>query len=187
MHARVISDMHSNGLLSLLAGSLVRRTFLSRALVLLSVVVLIAACGMQRKRDNLKNCKFTFEDVAFETLGLTEIKFRLKMGLENPNEEEVVLDRMDFEVLAENREIARGQQKDGTVIGPNEKKPVEISFTTSPLKLGAGLLSTITTLGRADWRVKGTAYVDFLLKEVAVPFDLPLAAKAGQPEPAPAR
>ncbi len=181
--------MHSSGLFSFLARSIIQRTFLSRMLLVLGVAVLTATCGMQRKRDNLKNCKFTFEDVTFETLGLTEIKFRLKMGLENPNDEEVVLDRMDFEVLAQNREIAKGQQKDGTVIGPNEKKPVEISFTTSPMKLGAGLLSTITTLGKADWRVKGTAYVDFLLKEVAVPFDLPLAGKKQEPEaePAPAQ
>lgn len=168
------------------ARCLFRRTHFSRLLVFAAVVVLTASCGMQRKRDNLKNCKFTFEDVAFETLGFTEIKFRLKLGVENPNEEEVVLDRMDFEVLAEQKEIARGQQKDGTVIGAGEKKPVEISFVTSPMKLGAGLLATVTTLGKADWRVKGTAYVDFLLKEVPIPFDLPLKGKNSTPGTEPA-
>lgn len=175
--------MRSAGLFAFLSRIIVRRTFLARLLLALGVVVLTASCGMQRKRDNLKNCKFTFEDVTFETLGLTEIKFRLKLGLENPNEEEVVLDRMDFEVLAEKREIAKGQQKDGTVIGPKEKKPIEIAFATSPMKLGAGLLTTITTLGKADWRVKGTAYVDILLTEMSVPFDLPLAGKKGEGEP----
>jgi LEA14-like dessication related protein len=174
--------MHSARFSRVPARTILPRAFFSRMLLVLGVGVLVAACGMQRKRDNLKNCKFTFEDVTFETIGLTEIKFRLKMGLENPNEEEVVLDRMDFEVVAENREIARGQQKDGTAIGPGEKKPVEISFVTSPMKLGAGLLSTVTTLGKADWRVKGIAYVDFVLKEVAVPFDLPLAGKKEEPD-----
>lgn len=164
------------------ARFLVRHSVLARLLVIFAVLVLTASCGMQRKRDNLKNCKFTFEDVAFETLGFTEIKFRLKLGVENPNEEEVVLDRMDFEVLAEQKEIARGQQKDGTVIGAGEKKPVEIAFVTSPMKLGSGLLATLTTLGKADWRVKGTAYVDFLLKEIPVPFDVPLKGSKASEE-----
>lgn len=164
------------------AAFTVRRTFLSHLLLALAVLVLTAECGMQRRRDNIKNCKFTFEDVTFESVGLTEIKFRLKLGIENPNEEEVVLDRMDFEVLAENKEIARGQQQSNMTIAPSEKKPVEISFVTSPMKLGAGLLSTVTTLGKADWRVRGIAYVDFLVNEFQVPFDLHLAG-AGKPNP----
>ena len=66
--------------------------------IALGMVTVTTDCAFQRMRENLKNCEFDLDSVSIKSLSFTSIELALDVGIKNPNAEQVILDKLVFDL-----------------------------------------------------------------------------------------
>ncbi|MBU45629.1 MAG: hypothetical protein CMN76_20645 [Spirochaetaceae bacterium] len=148
-----------------------RARFLMTAIVSVMMLSVATDCAFQRMRENLKNCEFDLDSVSVKSLSFTSVELAVDVGIKNPNAEQVILDKLVFDLYSSDRKLGSGKHNETAVIPPSERKVVTIDFKTSLSEIGMGLLSTLKS-GQATYRMEGTAYLSTFLGEVPVPFSI---------------
>ncbi len=139
--------------------------------IALGMVTVTTDCAFQRMRENLKNCEFDLDSVSIKSLSFTSIELALDVGIKNPNAEQVILDKLVFDLYGSDRKLGSGKHNETAVIPPSERKVVTIDFQTSLSEVGMGLLQNLRS-GQATYRMEGTAYLKTFLGELPVPFSI---------------
>ena len=142
------------------------------ALVSVFAAQLIVACNFIQSRENLQNCKFTFEGLEVQNYSLSRLDLRVKVGVENPNASEVVVDRLDFKLFISDREVADGKRDTKDTIPAGEKQIIDLDVSTTPGKLGMTALSALVALGDVDYRLEGTVHLDTIVGSIPYPIEL---------------
>ncbi|HBS05105.1 MAG TPA: hypothetical protein DEA96_09080 [Leptospiraceae bacterium] len=148
-----------------------------KAKILLSILLAVGMvsvttdCAFQRMRENLKNCEFDLDSVSVKSLSFTKIELALDVGIKNPNAEQVILDKLVFDLYGSDRKLGSGKHNETAVIPPSERKVVTIDFSTSLSEVGMGLLQNLRS-GQAKYRMEGTAYLKTFFGELPVPFSI---------------
>ena len=129
------------------------------------------SCAIRQARENLRNCEFDLEGLQLLGYSLSAVQLQVNVGIRNPNESEVVLDRMDFKVFAEGDEIGTGQNEGRTEIAPGQRAVVPLRVNATLGALGTALFRSLRG-GAIQLRVEGTAYIETILGELPVPFTI---------------
>ncbi|MEQ8350970.1 MAG: LEA type 2 family protein [Leptospiraceae bacterium] len=140
-------------------------------LISMFVVSATTDCAFQRMRENLKNCEFDLDSVSIKSMSFTSVELAVDVGIENPNSEQVILDKLVFDLYGGDRKLGSGKHNETAVIPPSERKVVSIDFSASLSEVGMGLLQNLKS-GQATYRMEGTAYLKTFLGEVPIPFSI---------------
>ena len=143
------------------------------AQILICLAILgTVGCAIRQARENLRNCEFDLEGLHLLGYSLTAVELQIDVGIRNPNETEVILDRMDFKVFADGDEIGTGQNEGRTEIAPGDRAVVPLKLNATLGTLGSALFRSLTAGRAIQLRVQGTAYVETILGELPVPFTI---------------
>lgn len=133
--------------------------------------LLLAQCNLAAARENLKNCKYSLEDVHIKGMSFTGMDLGLVVGVENTNQSEVIVDRMDVDIFLDQKNIGKANNSERIAIKAGEKKAVEFKLKSSFAQMGTALISNLKGSGEIPYKLQGTAYVQIpLVGEVAFPF-----------------
>ena len=94
--------------------------------IALGMVTVTTDCAFQRMRENLKNCEFDLDSVSIKSLSFTSIELALDVGIKNPNAEQVILDKLVFDLYGSDRKLGSGKHNETAAI----TKPVKTSLKT---------------------------------------------------------
>ena len=166
----------------------------------LAAALTAAGCNALPPPD-LKTPKISVSDVALRDLGLSELRFAVTVRAENPNDIELPLSNLQFELDLLGRPFAKGAADDARLKLPaRAARDVPIEFTVPTTRIldllsaarGAGLLNL-------SYRLKGSA--NWGSSPFAIPFEksgnldalqrlrdlLPLPRPGAERTPAPPR
>lgn len=151
-----------------------RRNHLRRiaGLLIVSLVMTAASCGIREKRENLKNCEFELENLEVANFGFSQVDLLVHVGVQNPNPSEVVVDRLEFELFTGENKVADGKHSENLTVPAGEKRVIKIEVATTPSQLGNTLLKALMSGGGVDYRVEGTVYLDTILGEIPYPVSI---------------
>ena len=147
---------------------------MTKLLVFVSAVLMLAGCASVKEAANLKNCTYSFKSVEVENIGLKTIDLLVTLVITNPNKKEPAkLKRFEGVLTANDDKIADLTLKD-VVIPPaspyTAKAKVAVPTATLSSKL-LGLLSMGS--GTIDYHLKGTMYFEGPMGvEVPLPLDI---------------
>jgi LEA14-like dessication related protein len=137
-------------------------------------VLFIGACGckMIEQRKAIEDCKFDLEKVEVKDVTFKDVTLAVFVGIENPNDDQVILDRIDFTLYSDKTKLADGRHEKQLKIQPGTREVTPISVK-SPLKnLGAGLLSAMTKSGDVTYTMTGTVYIDTWIGTIEYPLKI---------------
>jgi LEA14-like dessication related protein len=152
---------------------MVRRISRTVLFVMLSVFLIATyGCKMIEQRKAIKDCKFDLEKVEVRDVTLKDITLLAYVGIENPNDDQVILDRIDFTLYSDKTKLADGTHEKQLKIQPGTREVTPVNVR-SPLKnLGAGLLSAVTKSGDVTYTMTGTVYVDTWIGTIEYPLKI---------------
>ncbi|MCB1172894.1 MAG: LEA type 2 family protein [Leptospiraceae bacterium] len=140
-------------------------------LLVLASLFALAQCNVIAARQNLKNCKFSLEDVSLENMSFSGIDLGIVIGVENVNPAAVIVDRMDATIFLDGQEVGKGQNSSRVEIPAGEKKEVSFKLHSGYGQVGTALLSNLKGSGEIPYKLVGTAYLDVpLVGQMQFPF-----------------
>ena len=120
---------------------------------------------------NLKSPTLSFADFQVTQLGLSEIRFLLTVQADNPNEVDIPLSNLKFDLELLDRPFASGAGRDATLVLPARgTRAVPIDFTVPTVRL-IDLVKgfRLTDVGSLAYRLKGSA--NWGSSGFSIPFD----------------
>lgn len=106
-----------------------------RTAVLMSALLALAACGVLPPA-NLIAPRLSFSDLAIRDVGLSEIRFALQVSAENPNEVDIPLRNVAFELDLLGSAFASGTVAGGQVDLPaHGQREIPVEFTVPTMRL----------------------------------------------------
>lgn len=134
------------------------------------------SCQFQQARENLKNCKFSLEDVGIKKISFSSVDLEILVGIKNPNDSEVVVDRMDMEIFLDGKHIGKGSNNSRVDIPSGSLKTIKLDLQTTLSQIGTTLLSTLKSSDAIPYKLNGTAYLKVPLVG-EIPFDFTVEDK----------
>ncbi len=119
---------------------------------------LLAACGLLPPA-NLVSPRVSFVDFAVRDIGLSEIRFTMVVSADNPNDVDVPLRDISFQLDLLGSAFAEGSVANGRIDLPARgQREITVDFTASTTSLLA-VFERLQATGRADplYRLRGTA------------------------------
>lgn len=138
--------------------------------IIIAILSLSLACKTVERRENLQNCEFDLESVEIMDVTLTKVNMIAKIKIYNPNDDKVILDRLDYKIYSEKTLLAEGSHRKQVDIESGTSKVIALSVNSELKSLGTGVLNAITGGGKTLYTVKGTAYLDTALGTFDFPF-----------------
>jgi len=134
--------------------------------------IISAGCGTISQRRAVQDCKFDLDGIAIKKLGAKNASFELSLGIKNPNEEQVILDRFELDIYSDEIKIASASRKKHSVIPPKKRSVVKIMLHIPPANLGRGFLRMIMKLGKVKYSIKGTVHIKTWLGSIPYSIDM---------------
>ncbi|MEW6025833.1 MAG: LEA type 2 family protein [Planctomycetota bacterium] len=135
------------------------------------VLVFLTACSSAiEKRQAIKNCDFTISTIRLESLGLTSLTLRLDVDVYNPNEINLIIDKLEVDIWINDRYVGRSINRLQRTINPGESKNVPLHLH---LKY-AGAYKTFKDYQdgkKLTYKFKGKIYFNTVICNVEFPFE----------------
>ena len=135
------------------------------------ILVLSLGCKTVERRKNLEHCDFDLETVEIKDVTLTDVKMIAKVKIYNPNDDKVILDRMDYKIFSDKTLLAEGNHREKVEIASGASRTVSLSINSKLKNLGTGILNAITGGGETLYTLKGTAHIDSVIGTLDFPFE----------------
>jgi len=139
-------------------------------LLTITILSLSLACKTVDRRKNLENCDFDLDSVEIIDVTLTKDNKVAKVKIYNPNDDKVILDRLDYKIYSEKTLLAEGSHRNKVEIESGTSEIVALSVNSELKSLGSGILNAITGGGETLYTIKGTAYLDSIIGTFDFPF-----------------
>lgn len=139
-------------------------------LMMITIIALSFSCKTVERRKNLEKCAFDLESVEVMDISLTEVDMVAKIKISNPNDDKVILDRIDYQIYSDKTLLAKGSHREKEEIASGMSRTVSLTITSDLSNLGKGVLNAITGGGDTTYTVKGTAYLDSIIGTLEFPF-----------------
>ena len=142
-------------------------------LVVLGIVCVLffsSCCGMIDRRKELQNCDFWTKDIKIENVGKTDIELSIDIKIYNPNKIDVVLDKLEADILVDNEVIGKLTHTDKVTIETKKSKVVRI-------KANLKILETYKTIKKLlgkdalSYQLKGKGYFHTIFGDISFPFE----------------
>ena len=125
---------------------------MTNKLWLIVLVLMLNACS---DLYNLRAPQVSVTDVSLNGGNLLEQRFKLKLRVTNPNDRDIVVDGLVFDVLIGDRQFAHGISNTSTVLPKLADAVVEVEGTAQSLSLLQQLLEQPKGSDRLPYRIKG--------------------------------
>lgn len=105
----------------------------------------------------LRDTNITFEEFQINEISSEQIDLTIIVDIYNPNDVTVELERMDYDIYANDVRIASGSFEEPLEIpaGENVSTPTNI---VAPVSTVPSAILSILTEGEANWTIEGTMY-----------------------------
>ena len=146
--------------------------------ILLIIISLMAIslvnCALLKQvqqRIAVKNCRFNFTGARAHTFSLTGFTVDLNIRATNPNNIDVITDRIDLMLYINDRQTVSARFK-GTTIPTNKSKAlstvIQIPYTTA----GMAIIDILKSKKPVSYRLEGTVHLDTKLGTFSFPVTL---------------
>jgi LEA14-like dessication related protein len=139
--------------------------------IYLFIIILILSCSAVQERLAIKECKFALASVRPYDFTFNNFKLDFDINVDNPNKIDAVLDRLKYTLYADESALISGTTGKGLKIPANKSNNFITTITLKYSTLGEVLTSKIK-LGKAEYRVKATAYIQTLIGEISYPVEI---------------
>ena len=119
---------------------------------------MVAGCPSVQSRVAIKDCQFNLRDVRILKITPFEAKLAVKIGVYNPNDIEVIVDRFDYVVLVNGRRLADGANTHDLLIPVNGSGDVNLTVRANVVD-AAVVIGRLRKGGKRVATVRGTYYV----------------------------
>jgi LEA14-like dessication related protein len=143
----------------------------SRRLVLAVLVASLASgCALARLlTGSFERPKVRFDHVSLERLSLRSIDLGVHLEVDNPNDLELTLARIDYALAVEGKRVAAGTRDEEATLPALAKTVVEFPVKVDPRDLGP-VAAEILRRRAFDYDVTGTAGLDTPIGVLEYPF-----------------
>ncbi|WP_406656671.1 LEA type 2 family protein [Methanolobus sp. ZRKC2] len=105
----------------------------------------------------LRDTNVTFEDITINEISTDQIDLTITVSIFNPNDVTVELERMEYDIYANDVRIASGSFEEPLEIPPNEEVTTSTTVV-APISTVPSAILGILTEGEANWSIEGTMY-----------------------------
>lgn len=140
--------------------------------VALFALALVPASGCAFARvctGSFERPKVRIERVKLSRLSLSRIELELFLEVDNPNDVELTLSRIDYELAVEGRRVATGDRETSATLPALEKQVVPFPVRIDTAELGP-VAAQIFRRGSFRYEVHGTAGLDTPVGVMEYPF-----------------
>lgn len=137
------------------------------------IIMLLLSCSAVQERLAIKECKFYLIAVKPYAFTFNNFKLDFNINVDNPNKIDAVLDKLQYRLYADESELISGTTGKGLKIPAKGSNSFITTVTLQYSKLGEVLTSAIR-LGKAEYKVKATAYIETLIGEISYPVEITL-------------
>lgn len=137
------------------------------------IIVFLLLCTAVQERLAIKECKFSLVSVKPYDFTFNNLKLDFNINANNPNKIDAVLDKLKYTLYANNNGLISGTTGKGIKIPAKGSNSFVTTITLEYSELGEALISAIR-LGKAEYRVKATAYIQTIIGEISYPVEITL-------------
>jgi LEA14-like dessication related protein len=137
------------------------------------IIVFLFSCTAVQERFAIKECKFSLVSVKPYDFTFNNLKLDFNINANNPNKIDAVLDKLKYTLYANDNRLISGTTGKGIKISAKGSNSFVTTVTLEYSKLGEALISAIK-LGKAEYRVKATAYIQTIIGEISYPVEITL-------------
>ena len=141
--------------------------------IYLLAIILILSCSAVQERLAIKECNFALTSVKPYAFTFNNFKLDFDIKVDNPNKVDAVLDKLKYSLYADESEVISGTTGKGLKIPAKNSNNFITTVTLEYSKLGEVLTSAIK-LGKAEYKVKATVYIETLIGEISYPVEITL-------------
>ncbi len=130
---------------------------------------LLIACKPIQERENIQNAEFAPKSLTLtKVVGITAY-FNLKMEVYNPTNSRMVLDRLDYDLIVNNRPVGNGKTPMQLTIPSQSSSILQTEVSAQLFDIGETGILALQKQG-VEYYLKGTAHVDSKLGTYSYPF-----------------
>lgn len=107
----------------------------------------------------LKDTNVTFEGLKVNEISTEKIDLNITVNIYNPNDVTVVLERMEYDIYANDVRIASGTFEEPLEIPPGQTVSTSTNIVAPVSTVPSAILSILME-GEANWSIEGTMYFD---------------------------
>lgn len=137
------------------------------------ILVFLLSCTAVQERLAIKECKFSLVSVKPYDFTFNNLKLDFNINANNPNKIDAVLDKLKYTLYANDNGLISGITGKGIKIPAKGSNNFVTTVTLEYSKLDEALISAIR-LGKAEYRVKATAYIQTIIGEISYPVEITL-------------
>ncbi len=137
------------------------------------IIVFLLSCTAVQERLAIKECKFSLISVKPYDFTFNDLKLDFDINCNNPNKINAVLDKLKYTLYANDKGLISGSTGKGIKIPAKGANSFVTTITLEYNELGEALLSAIR-LGKAEYKVKATAYIQTIIGEISYPIEISL-------------
>lgn len=105
----------------------------------------------------LRDTNLTFKGLEVNEISTEQIDLNITFDIYNPNDVTVELERMDYEIYANDVRVASGSFEEPLEIPPNEEVRTSTNVVAPVSTVPSAILSILME-GGANWTIEGTMY-----------------------------
>lgn len=138
-----------------------------------SVIFLIIGCSAIKERLAIKECKFSLISANAYDFTFSNLKLDFEIKVKNPNKIDAVLDRLDYTFFVNQSDVFSGTTGKGIRIPAGKSEIFITTITLEYNKIGEAITEALR-LKRAEYKIKGKAYIKTKLGEIDYPVEVSL-------------
>lgn len=147
------------------------RIYLIAAILGISLLLHQCASNPIDRRKELKNCDFMLGRVKVESIGLNSLTTQVNIDIFNPNQIDVVLDKMDVDLYVNDRMVGRGFNREKITIKSNDKTRVVLGLNLKYTGTYKAIKELLKDENDLTYQLKGKVYYQTIFGDITFPFE----------------
>ncbi len=140
--------------------------------ILIIVIVLLSSCTAYKQINAIKNLQYNFEGINVGMPSLGKIVLLVDIGIYNPNNVDVEIEEINYEIFIDNKRIAVGETEEDIVIKKNAKTTYSTKIKPELSELKNNLPNIMMGLGKMKVLVKGDVTFNTSVGAHTFPFSI---------------
>ena len=145
---------------------------MKRITILIIVLVLLSSCTAYKQINAIKNLQYNFEGINVGMPSLGKIVLLVDIGIYNPNNVDVEIEEINYEIFIDNKRIAVGETEEDIVIKKNAKTIYSTRIKPELSELKNNLPNIMMGLGNMKVLVKGDVTFNTSVGAHTFPFSI---------------
>ncbi|MEO0216670.1 MAG: LEA type 2 family protein [candidate division WOR-3 bacterium] len=141
--------------------------------IIIFISILFISCSAIKERLAIKECKFTLLSANPYDFTFSNLKLDFELKAQNPNKVDAILDKLDYTFYVNQTDVFSGTTGKGIKIPAGKSEKFTTTITLEYTKIGDAIVEALR-LKKAEYKIKGKAYVKTKLGEISYPVEVSL-------------